>query len=796
MRKKSKVYLGIFLSAAMLMGTYPVEAGEINIFSDEESIGFSENTSTKVDNNEQNVFEDGNADNAGYWDDDWDDDDDDDDDWDDDDDDDWDDDDDDDDWDDDEDYESEKLYGYFFYKNTKDGNVIITKYAGKEENVVVPEEINDRKVIEISNSAFKGNTYITSVKLPSSISKLENYVFCDCENLKLIDMPGVTEIGYHALGGCHNLENIDLSKITKLSPNALFATGIKEAYLPNLQDTEISCWTFASCHNLESIFLPDVTTIDEEAFSGCEKLTTVKFPEVKVIGENAFEECTSLKNIDIPNVTKIEDYAFQYCSSMERINLKKTKTIGMYAFKGCKSLSYVEFGKKLKLVDSGAFLDCPSYTFIIFPDLESLEIKSSAFGYVSTDRYGNSKFTDAITFHCEANSNINIYAIKHNIPFTVHKYKDNIVKPATENKSGQIISVCDICGQEDVEEEIPKLMDIFVDSDIIYNGKVQKPNIIVKDEVGDNVSTEYYDIIYNEEAIEPGEYTVTLNFKGIYSGTKILKYYIKDDVAKIKASNMTVTLGSKNKKLNVKVVGDYNGLSYKSSNSKIVSVSADGKITAKKVGTAVITITAGATDRHEAVTKKIKVKVIPQKTKLISVTKAGKGKLKLIWKTVPGVDGYIIYRDADKVKTIKGNTISSYTDSSLANGTRYDYEVRTYKKVNGKVYYSNYSNTKIATTAVVNVNYEGSYKSSSGELAIYKEGYKYDYVATVSLTRLCTLERLRCNKVNGHLEFAGYDPSGNIIYGTIKKSGNKVTFKITDTTWIYFDDGDTYIFYE
>ena len=110
-----------------------------------------------MDNNEQNVFEDGNADNAGYWDDDWDDDDDDDDDWDDDDDDDWDDDDDDDDWDDDEDYESEKLYGYFFYKNTKDGDVIITKYAGKEENVVVPEEINDRKVIEISNSAFKGN---------------------------------------------------------------------------------------------------------------------------------------------------------------------------------------------------------------------------------------------------------------------------------------------------------------------------------------------------------------------------------------------------------------------------------------------------------------------------------------------------------------------------------------------------------------------------------------------------------------------------------------------------------------
>ena len=58
------------------------------------------------------------------------------------------------------------------------------------------------------------------------------------------------------------------------------------------------------------------------------------------------------------------------------------------------------------------------------------------------------------------------------------------------------------------------------------------------------------------------------------------------------------------------------------------------------------------------------------------------------------------------------------------------------------------------------------------------------------------IESLRCSKVNGHLEFAEYDPFGNIIYGTIKKSGNKVTFKVTDTTWTYFDDGDTYIFYE
>ena len=756
MRKKSKVYLGIFLSAAMLMGTCPVEAEEASIFSDGEEFSdlremeMETDTDTQeIDSNEQDVFVDGNVESARSYP-----------------------------WDD-------ELNENYSYRYNSDGTVRITSYIGHEQDVVIPEEIDGGEVVEIESGAFLG-TDITSIQLPDSIKKIESETFRNCYNLREIYMPAVTEIGSCAFYRCDNLKKIDLSKITKLKENALAKSGIEEAYLPKLKTKKLK-GTFLECENLKSVSLPLVTNIESETFYACCNLVTIDLPMVTSVGENAFAECSSLKNINIPNLSEIGEKAFLNCTSIEKINLKNAQNIEMKAFNGCEKLSSVEFGKNLKFIGDYAFGACESYKLIILPDSKTLKFGVDILGLEVY--YGAQK-----CIHCGVGSKAHRYAIKECINFTLHEYKNDTIKPATENESGEIVSVCDICGEETVKEKIPKLMDFFVNSDITYNGKVQKPDIMVADVNGDDVSPEYYDIVYNEDAIEPGEYTVTLNFKGKYSGTKVLKYYIKDDVAKIKASNMNVNLGSK--KLNVKVTGDYNGLSYKSSNSKIVSVSADGKITAKKIGTAVITITAGATDRHEAVTKDITVKVIPQKTKLISVTKAGNGKLKLIWKTVPGVDGYVIYRDADKVKTIKGNTISSYTDSSLANGTRYDYEVRTYKKVNGKVYYSNYSNTKIATTAVVNVNYEGSYKSSSGELAIYKEGYKYDYVATVSLTRLCTLERLRGNKVNGHLEFAGYDPSGNIIYGTIKKSGNKVTFKITDTTWIYFDDGDTYIFYE
>ena len=138
----------------------------------------------------------------------------------------------------------------------------------------------------------------------------------------------------------------------------------------------------------------------------------------------------------------------------------------------------------------------------------------------------------------------------------------------------------------------------------VYNGMVQKPKIVVKDALGNIVSSKYYDVVYSGDSIEIGQYTVSLIFKERYSGTKKLTYYITDSQATITAKNVNMVLGSKSKKLNITVTGEYAGWSYKSSNPQIVSVSSDGKITANKVGSATITITAGATEQYDAVTKK------------------------------------------------------------------------------------------------------------------------------------------------------------------------------------------------
>lgn len=302
----------------------------------------------------------------------------------------------------------------------------------------------------------------------------------------------------------------------------------------------------------------------------------------------------------------------------------------------------------------------------------------------------------------------------NDLNFTFHELNKEVITPATEAEDGKIGDKCGICGEimpnDTTYEVIPCLATYKLSANkFVYNGMVQKPKIVVKDVLGNTVSPKYYDVVYSGDSIEIGQYTVSLIFKERYSGTKKLTYYITDSQATITAKNVNMVLGSKSKKLNITVTGEYAGLSYKSNNPQIVSVSSDGKITAKKIGSATITITAGATEQYDAVTKKITVKVLPKKTSIVSISKAGNGSLKLIWKSVPKVDGYIIYRSTDKyaignkIKTVNGSQNTQYVNSSLKSGKKYYYQIRCYKKVNGKNYYSDYSDSKGATTQSISI---------------------------------------------------------------------------------------------
>ena len=106
-----------------------------------------------------------------------------------------------------------------------------------------------------------------------------------------------------------------------------------------------------------------------------------------------------------------------------------------------------------------------------------------------------------------------------------------------------------------------------------------------------------------------GKAKVTITYTN--GNTYIYRVKVQKGIVKTTAISLnkrSVTLAKKGKSFQLKVkltpVTSQQKITYKSSNSEVVSVSAKGKLTAKKKGTATITVKSG----KKKITCKVKVK--------------------------------------------------------------------------------------------------------------------------------------------------------------------------------------------
>ena len=250
------------------------------------------------------------------------------------------------------------------------------------ENVILTENV---KTIE--RYAFYHNSGITSLSLPSSISKLENWSFKDsqideihipsiqdwCEiefehlaepkynnpnsinhyytevlagptlyvnNEPVIDLVipnDVTEIPDNAFHNYRKLKTLQVEgqNLQRIGVDAFYNTGLTTVELSD-SVTEISGWAFAECNLLESITLPaSLTTIEERTFYYCRQLNNVVIPDsVTSIGDYAFFACTALSNITFSaNLKTIGNSAFNTCYVLRSPALPEgLKSIGDFAF--------------------------------------------------------------------------------------------------------------------------------------------------------------------------------------------------------------------------------------------------------------------------------------------------------------------------------------------------------------------------------------------------------------------------------------------------------------------------------
>ncbi len=125
--------------------------------------------------------------------------------------------------------------------------------------------------------------------------------------------------------------------------------------------------------------------------------------------------------------------------------------------------------------------------------------------------------------------------------------KDYRVKiPADFKKDGVEATYCTVCGEDITVREIPKIGKVVQSfTSTVYGGEAQSPYIWFYDSEGKKLTYKTdYTAKYPSGRKKPGEYTVTITFKGRYDCKKDITYTIKPSVVNLELipSKNSVTL--------------------------------------------------------------------------------------------------------------------------------------------------------------------------------------------------------------------------------------------------------------
>ncbi len=193
-----------------------------------------------------------------------------------------------------------------------------------------------------------------------------------CKALKTVKLPTtVTKIEKNAFLGCSNLTNITgYNNVTTFEKWALASTGLTSFDIPS-GTTTIPFGLFWSTNLSGGVTIPNtVTTIGEEAFNQS-YLTSISIPSsVKTIGKLAFNY-NKFTSLTIPNsVTSLDEYAVSNNKSLTSITLPNNSSITKipdHMFDGCDKLSSLNLSGYSYITEIGdhAFEECAFTSFTI-----------------------------------------------------------------------------------------------------------------------------------------------------------------------------------------------------------------------------------------------------------------------------------------------------------------------------------------------------------------------------------------------------------------------------------------------
>jgi len=549
---------------------------------------------------------------------------------------------------------------------------------------------------------YLNNELVTDLVIPDGVTDIGDYAFWYCNSITSVTIPeSVTHIGSMAFWICDSLTGVYITDMAAWCNIDFYNSAsnpldhAKNLYLNNelVTDlvipegvTRIGYSTFYNCDSIRSVIISDsVKSIDMYAFGHCKNLISVTISNsVNHIDNNAFDGSKSIVSITVedanPNyssldgvlfnknqttlvyypsgkddkkytipysVNKICYYAFSDCSNLESIHII-SEIEDLYAvFYWCKSLVNVHIESEIEEIGISAFNNCTNLKSIFIPDTVKV-IKIQAFEDCTslTDVWYSGSKSDR--------QNIDIKGMNDALENATWHY--NAKSTNGHIYDGVCDRTCNLCGEKRTAPE-HKYKSVITKATLSKNGKkeykctvcgyIASKKITIYRPYSFKISNKNY--TYNGKVRKP-----TVTVKG--SDGKI-----------ISSKNYTVTYSSGRKnvgkyKVTIKFKGNYSG------------------------------------------TKTIYFTIKPPKTTVSSLTAYAK-KLKVkITKKSSQVTGYQIqYSTSKKFSSYKTKTVTSYkTTSAYLTGlkakTTYYVRVRTYKTVNGKKYYSDWSSYKYKKT--------------------------------------------------------------------------------------------------
>ena len=561
--------------------------------------------------------------------------------------------------------------GGLFVSYWTDEGVVIRKYAGNDTSYTIPSVVDGKKVVGISDAAFKdcttlksvvipegvtgimseafnGCTSLNKVVLPSTLDNVDNGAFANCPSLKEVTVPsGVSYIGDNAFGYCWDSENFEYKAnddfTLKYVPNSIahyyarsngFVTGDAFGIIERDDDAYIKYYSGDS----KTVTIPStfngkpVSYIAEYAFDGCENIKNVTFSDnLFQINSYAFCNCSSLKEITIPaTVYNIEEYALGYYLDEETYEYVKVDGFKIYCYPGTEGERYAAdngfdyellFGKPTDVELFGE--KSKSSTAITLEWLSS----AGASGYV-LEQYKGGKWTSIAVIKDKDRTYYTVNGLNPDTTYTFRirayatngsdtLYSDNYSRTAVKTRIGNVKS---------------------------FSGEGISASAVKLDWSKNDKATGY--VI---EQYKGGKWTALATTK----------------------NNTTLTF-------TVKGLADDTAYSFRIKSYRTVN---------------------GVTDFSEYTS--VKAKTLLGNVKTFTAAATGTTAIKLDWSKNNKATAYVIeqYRGGKwtVLATTKNNTTLTFTVKGLAEGTAYSFRLKSLKTANGVTEESVYTSIKAAT---------------------------------------------------------------------------------------------------